>query len=532
MKKEEKMRRITWWHIMLWASGMAFAPSANAQLVDEKEAPPAADAPDPESQLKVGADELSASAADARVELLEQQLAALQTQLDDLKKAIPKATPTWKGAPQYEDKGEGWSFKPRGRIQYDAGFISEPGALTNRNLGFNSRVRRLRLGAEGAIPGGFGYKVDVDFANSAVGFGDVFLSYTNKAKSFGVRLGNQETLDGLDQITSSNYVTFTERAAFNDAFLNTRRLGAVAGYYKGDVLRAEAGLFTAHTIDSSLDNDGWIGAARLVYAPTKIGGRLHFGLNYQHREFAANNGGVASTSAGAPSTNQLARYRARPLTQLTDVRFVDTGSFAAKGDDIFGVELGGIFKSLYFAAEGQVTKVRSYDAGDRATALDVFSGGNSAVVAAGNPSFFGGYGEVGYFLTGETRGYKDGAWGRTKVLKPLGKGGSGAFQIAARVDYLDLDSNRLKNGLTNNFTTGVTTLAAANARLGRGGTQTGYLLGLNWYPNDYVRFIASYGHSDIKGGPLVATVRPLSTSPVDDRSYGVDLFAVRAQVDF
>ena len=93
-------------------------------------------------------------------------------------------------------------------------------------------------------------------------------------------------------------------------------------------LKPEAGLFTAHGIDNSFDNDGWIGAARAVYAPNLGNGRLHLALNYQHREFQSNNGGVASVSANAPSTNQVARYRARPFLQTTDVRFVDTGSFA------------------------------------------------------------------------------------------------------------------------------------------------------------------------------------------------------------
>ena len=65
-----------------------------------------------------------------------------------------------------------------------------------------------------------------------------------------------------------------------------------------------------------------------------------------------------------PSTNQLARYRARPFTQLTDVRFVDTGNFAAKSDDIIGLEAAGIFKSLHIAAEGQYLKSNAYDAGD------------------------------------------------------------------------------------------------------------------------------------------------------------------------
>ena len=62
----------------------------------------------------------------------------------------------------------------------------------------------------------------------------------------------------------------------------------------------------------------------------------------------------------------------------------------------------------------------------------------------GNPSFWGGYIEAGYFITGETRGYKNGTWDRTKVLKPFSKGGMGAFQVIGRVDYLDLDSNKLQ----------------------------------------------------------------------------------------
>jgi phosphate-selective porin OprO and OprP len=474
-----------------------------------------------------------APAAADDIATLRAELDKLRAEVADLKKkqteASTAAIPSWKGSPQLEDKAKGWSFKPRGRIQYDAGVVGEPGAIQNRNLGFNSRVRRLRLGAEGSMPGGFGYKVDVDFANSTVGFGDAFLTYTSKAKDFGVKIGNQESLNGLDQITSSNNITFHERGQMHEAFGNTRRLGVSAGYYQGDALRLDAGVFAAHSIDSSLDNDGWIAAARGVYAPEVAGGRVHIGANYQHREFQSNNNGVASNSVGAPSTNQLARYRARPFSQLTDVRFVDTGSFAAKGDDIYGLELGGVFKSIYFASEVQWTKTRAYDAGSIQTGLDGFGGGNLATVATGNPGFFGGYSEIGVFLTGESRGYKEGAWGRTKVLKPFDKGGWGAVQLAARFDHLDLDSDTLKAGLSNNFTTGVST---ASTNLARGGKQTGYLLGLNWYPMDYVRFMVNYSRVQVEGGPLAATAKPLSTLPIDERKYGLDVFAVRAQVDF
>jgi len=441
---------------------------------------------------------------------------------------------SWEGAPKFTGEG-GWSFKPRGRLNIDAGSIGTPGSFQSRSLGTNVRARRARLGFEGAMPGGIGFKVEADFVNAGVSFGDVFASIAPAKTPLTIRVGNFETLSGLEQVTSANYVTFVERAAFNDAFINSRRLGVAAALRsKNEDWRAELGLFTAHSIDSSIDNDGWIGAARLVYAPKALGGQLHLGASMQYREFATNNGGTASSGVNMPSTNQLARYRARPNSQLTDVRFVDTGSFAAKSDMIVGIEAAAIFKKLYFSAEAQRLKADGYSTGDRASGLDTFSGGNVAVVPQGNPGFFGAYGEIGYFLTGETRGYKhgDGTWSRTKVLNPLAKGGSGAFQLALRYEHVDLDDEGLRGGLTNNFTTGTTSLAGTSARPGRGGKQSSILLGLNWLPSDYVRIMVDYGRIGVTGGPLASQVKPLSLLPENERKYRLDVIQTRFQIDF
>ena len=471
--------------------------------------------------------------AQARIELLQEQVSALQEALEQVKASMVKATPSWKGAPEFADKDAGFTFKPRGRIQYDAGYVNNPDEnLVTRNLGFNTRARRIRLGAEGAIPGGFGYKFEADFANAGVGFGDVILTYAPSGKPYSFAIGNHETFNGLEQMTSSRFTSFTERGAFDDAFINTRRIGLSGGWVNtaGD-LRFNAGLFAAHSIDSSFDNEGWIGAARAVYSPLMDGNQLHFGLNFQHRQFQSNNGSTASTSQGAPSTNQLARYRARPFTQLTDVRFVDTGNFAAKSDNIVGLELAGIFKSLHLAAEGQYLRTDAYNRGHRFPAgddpLDQFAG-PTALVPDGDPSFWGGYVEAGYFLTGETRGYKNGLWDRTKVLKPFSKGGWGALQINGRVDYLDLDSDKLKNGFTNNFVTGV---SSPSVNLSRGGKQLGLLAGLIWIPEDWMRFYLQYSHARITGGPQAAVADP-GTGALDERNYGVDVVATRAQIDF
>ena len=37
-----------------------------------------------------------------------------------------KVTPSWKGGPQFDDKEAGFSFKPKGVIQFDAGYNGFP----------------------------------------------------------------------------------------------------------------------------------------------------------------------------------------------------------------------------------------------------------------------------------------------------------------------------------------------------------------------------------------------------------------------
>jgi len=508
-------------------AGPAYAQDAGPALPNPEEAPPAES---PGDLIVPPAAPLTPEELEARAAFLEAQVEALLEQVNELRTQMGKTTPTWRGAPQLADADNGWSFKPRGRIQYDTAYIENPGdAILTRNLGFNSRIRRVRLGVEGTMPGGFGYKAEMDFANAAVGFGDVILTWQPKGRPFAFTIGNHETHNGMEQVSSSRFLSFLERTAFNDAFLNSRRLGFSVGLQdKANTMRVAGGIFTAHTIDGSIDNDGWIAAARASWSPQGLGGQLHLGANIQHREFQSNNGATLSNSVNAPSTNQQTRYRARPFLQTTDVRLVDTGAFAARSDSIFGAELAGMFGSLHLAAEGQYVRVNGYEAGERRTGLDAFPTA-TFLVPSGNPGFFGGHVEAGYFLTGETRGYRNGLWDRTKVLKPISKGGSGAFQLNARYDHLDLSSSRVQQGFTNNFTSGV---ATPSIGLGRGGVQDGILASLIWLPEDYVRFLVQFARIRVEGGPFAATVEPGSTEPVNERNYNTNTLAVRAQVDF
>lgn len=438
--------------------------------------------------------------ANAGAEFLNAQVEAQQQQIAELKKATSAATPSFRGAPQFSN-GAGFSFKPRGRLHYDAAYVSNPGDLiATKDLGFSTRVRRVRLGAEGSFAGDFEYQVEADFANSAVSLADVYLTYRPKGAPWEATVGHVFTLNGLEQMTSSNRSSFVERAQFVEAFNNGRRLGAQIGYIgMDDQLRLHVGAFN-DTVNADRSNDDYVLAARAVYAPKALGGQLHFGLNYQYRR---------------AQSNQLAfTYQSRPFVQNTDTRFVSTGNLAARGDQVFGIEAAGIFGPLHVAAEGQLLKVDTIKPGDVLTSGDASSGAR----ILGDPRFFGFYAETGYWLTGETRGYRDGLWQRTRVKNGFDKGGPGAVQLNVRYEHLDLSDQVAGGGSPLAFIDG--------------GRQIGYLASLVWQPIDYVRFTAQYGRGEVRGGPRAATVVPQSLLPAADRGYGFDMVALRTAFDF
>lgn len=463
-----------------------------------------------------------ADRAQAQIDALQDQVKALQIAIDGLKAQVTKVTPSWKGAPQIDDKSAGFSFKPRGTIQMDAGFVGYPGGderrgtvggLNYANLGFNARARRLLLGAEGTLPGGFRYSAEFNFAQGGVDYEDLILAYDMKKTPLSVQIGNFFPFSSLESMTSSRSTSFLERASQTDAFNFNRRLGVglILSDKTDDSYVVQAGVFSQPINDASFTRSGWQASLRGVYSPVLGGTRLHLGANGQRR---VNN----REAMGA-------QYRARPLTQITDQRFIDTGIIASRGDTVVGVELGAIHKSLHFAAEGQKVWVRDAFTAGEIAALNGSADNNRSVPAGavaleGDPGFSAGYLELGYFLTGETRGYKSGRWDRTKVLRPFNDGGWGAFQVNGRIDYVDLrDRVADSSSYTSPFYL-------------NGGKQIGYQVSLIWNPVDYVRFMAQYGRVEVTGGPRAATAVPASSEPLSKRNYGVNTAAVRAQVDF
>jgi phosphate-selective porin OprO and OprP len=413
---------------------------------------------------------------------LRAQLAALKAQVGALEArlnaALPVTEPTpaappappkpsteigWKGAPELKHN-DGWSFKPRGRLQLDAGYVSAPDGLTVPGDGFASRARRIRLGVEGSMPGGFGYKVEADFVSGSAEMADALLTYTDGGTL--VTVGQHDNFQGLERLSTSNVSSFMERASFNEAFNFERKLGVSVTQEAGALL-LQGGVFTDAISDLNLNGNSSIGIdGRIVYAPKAGKAQLHFAASGHWRD--------------VPLVQPVTRYRSRPQIRTTDIRFVSTPNLSVDAERDFGIEAAIINGRFHAAGEAHWL--------------------TASVPGLANPTFFGASVEAGLYLTDDTRGYGKGVFRATKVKRPVGQGGLGAWQVNVRYDHLDLSDR--------------TTI---------GGTQDAYMASLIWTPIDYVRFMLNYARLDVNNAAVVIA---------GDRSYGVDTLGMRAQVSF
>jgi phosphate-selective porin OprO/OprP len=408
-------------------------------------------------------DELEGQLAQTQASAAAANTAASEAQAVAVKASkAPPVEVSWKGAPQFKAPG-GWSFKPRGRLQIDAGTIGAP-ASTGRSDGFGSEMRRARLGVEGDIPGGFGYKFEADFAGNEVEITDAIVTYQHKGLK--VSVGQHNSFQSLEELTSSLNTSMMERAAFTDAFGFERRVGLSAQYTAGNLL-LQGGVFSDNMSD--LPNKGWSADGRVVFMPKLGDAQLHLAGSVHLREL-----NDAATTV---------RYRQRPFLHTTSERFIDTRAFSASSETGYGLEAAVISGRFHAAGEAFWQKV-------------------ARPAGLADPTFFGGYAEVGYFLTsGDTRGYKNGIFDRVKPSKPMGKGGMGALQVNLRYDRLDLSDAGIA-----------------------GGRQNGLAVSLIWTPTEYTRLMMNYGRIR-----YADAIHPASG---DDTSYSVDAFGMRAQIDF
>ncbi len=369
------------------------------------------------------------------------------------------------------------TVKLTGFFQADVGWISQDTA--NRmvpgigNVRDGADFRRARLAATGNVAENVAYMLEMDFAFPGhPTFMDVWGEVSDLDLVQNLRVGQYRNPFGLDGLTSVKELTFLERG-LPFAFLPFRQIGVMAHGVseEEDATWAISGF--RHPTDQFGANIGDTGGYGMASRLTKLvvdesdGLVVHLGGAY---------------SVIDPSNNTV-QYRNQPEFFVGDAPtgatpfFVDTGVIAANIVNLFGAEFAAT--SGPWHAQGEVI----YAVVDRSAASAVSFSGVSV--------------QSGYILTGEHRPYnrKAAVLGRIVPIEDFRNGGCGAWEVAARWSYLDLNDGGITGGQLNDLTAG-----------------------LNWYLNRYAKLQLNYVHAFLK-------------TPGLGRS-DADALAMRAQIDF
>ncbi len=347
-----------------------------------------------------------------------------------------------KGGIQVKSRDNEFFAKIGGRIQMDSAWYDEDGS----EMGNGTEFRRARIHIQGHMFNDWGYKLQYDFTGTGKsGIKDAFMTY-NGFDHIQLKAGQFKDPFMLQEQTSSKYITFTERSLM-DAFAAGRHMGVMAST-KYKHWTASAGFFgdSASTAIKGKD-EGWGASGRFTYAPINEKTRIiHLGAASNYREIG-DEGSI--------------RFKQQPETHVSGTNIVDTGKIDFADNTLkLGAELAFVEGPFSAQAEYVWTHV---DRNNGATDLD----------------YDGWYAQAGFFLTGESRKYKGGKFGGVSPKSVVGRGGYGAWQLAARYSSIDLNDQELEGGQADSVT-----------------------VGLNWFPTPTLRFSGNYVNVlDVDGGP-------------------------------
>ena len=436
----------------------------------------------------------------ARIEALEAQLEALSSQIADLKAATAASLKDVRtaqaatsvsiagGKPTIASGDGAFSATVHAVMQLDAAWYNQDSPLpasvaTGRDLNSGTNFRRARLGVDGKAFKNFDYGVLLDFGGSGTdGAGQLQELYVQyNYAPFKIRVGAYAPNLGLEDAASTNGSLFPERPSSAEAarsLAGADRRIALQGQVvrerwllSGAVTGAKAG--DGQTFDEQL---GYLG--RFAFIPAKGQDWLiHAGANASV---------VATPAQSAALTGAYnVTLQDRPELRVDGQQLVTTGAIDAEGARHYGLELAAQKKGLLIQGEYFSYKI------DR----------RNPAVGVSDPKFTGWYVEGGWVLTGEARKYNANnfAFDAPAIANPFDpKAGKwGAWELAGRYSVLDL--NHHENA------------ALAGDRV-RGGEQTIWTVGLNWFPNSVTKFSVDYLDVDIDRKDPAGGLLPLSQS--------------------
>ncbi|MCS5712105.1 OprO/OprP family phosphate-selective porin [Candidatus Berkiella aquae] len=399
------------------------------------------------------------------------------------------------------DSTDYW-FRFGGRLMFDQAWFD----VGDNGSAFPSgaQIRNARVTLKGGVGPHWVYKLDVDFVDSAGNagtsrFGEAWLGY-EACDAFFFALGQISVPFGLENWGSSSDTPFMELALPSNAFAPNYGLGlygewhgqmitlAGAVYHPGgagfrqtgDVIASPpviAGVVQpgAGPFGSAAGSDTLGGAARITFSPVHDSYTVyHLGASgrYEDRHNEAN---------GFDFFTPM-EVRARQ----TPVLFTNIPPNSVKDIQVYGAELAGRWGP--FMLQGEYMWAR-------ANREDIYPVGDLRN-PAGDQKYHGYYVTASYVLTGEIKEY-DFDSGTFGAVHP--KCRSGAWELLARHSYVNLlDSQALASNPYfffidvpvnhfSNFVESADIVGSAHATT----------VGLTWWVNDNVRFLANYNRTSL-----------------------------------
>jgi phosphate-selective porin OprO/OprP len=350
---------------------------------------------------------------------------------------------SWKDGLAFETADKAFSLKVGGRVHYDVVLpdADDDVEALRGDIDRTAGLRRARVEFSGTIYENVFYANAIEFSGSATTFKNNFIGLKGLPGGTQFQVGFFKEPVGLEELTSSNVITFVERSLATNAFAPNFNNGfMVSGSHHEDRLNWAIGDFQDNASQGpapvSFQHNFSGRVCGLPWQDKEKGSLLHVGASIQDR---------------SPETEND-RIQVRPSVPFI-VRTQDTGVFGVDSELILGLEAA--FVRGPFCVQGEWFKAEFEDHPDAPGA---------------SPSYGGYYAMVSYWITGETRPYKGGAFGRVKPKSVFTrKDGTGALELAARYSALDLDDDGLDGGVGHDLT-----------------------LGANWHLNPNCRVMVNY----------------------------------------
>jgi len=321
------------------------------------------------------------------------------------------------------------------------------------------RRARLRLQGDCILLFPFSYKIELGYIPHKFNLNQAWISSERLDYIGYIVAGVYQPPMSLDLVTSSRDLTFMEPATAVQALAPGNEAGIQIGHpvfnergtwtlgiFGGGVVATEYGN-ASQDYGNLIGRVTWLAMDHVAPPDRPEENRyLHLGLsaNVQY------------------SASSIVRYQSRPESYLAE-HLIDTGEIDASASGAVGAEAA--YVNGPFSLQGELLDsiVRQDSNGERL-------------------NFYGFYANASWYLTGESRPY-DRINGCFKRLVPrrnfdFGRGGAwGAFEVAARFSYTDLDDGNVRGG------------------------KIGLMMGeLNWYLHSHVRWMFNAGGGHVSGG--------------------------------